>query len=107
MLMTGVLCTVCGAQVYFPNLLQGRELDTLARRPLWDAGLIYRHGTGHGIGMYLSVHEGKTLDNDLHNRVFIRPSSDGTYYGMVMVCSVRPGLRPLVFHTFLLHALTY
>ena len=37
--------------------------------------------------------------------VIIRPSSDGTYYGMVM--SVRPGLRPAVFRTFLLHPLTY
>ncbi|XP_021366771.1 xaa-Pro aminopeptidase 1-like isoform X1 [Mizuhopecten yessoensis] len=36
----------------------GREIDTIARRPLWDVGLQYRHGTGHGIGMYLSVHEG-------------------------------------------------
>ena len=45
--------------------------------------------------------------------LFIRPSSDGTYYGMVMSVrptlrpSVRPGLRPPVFHTFLQHALTY
>ncbi|XP_060069238.1 xaa-Pro aminopeptidase 1-like isoform X3 [Ylistrum balloti] len=36
----------------------GREIDSIARRPLWDVGLQYRHGTGHGIGMYLSVHEG-------------------------------------------------
>ncbi|XP_056016849.1 xaa-Pro aminopeptidase 1-like [Ostrea edulis] len=36
----------------------GRELDILARRPLWNVGLDYRHGTGHGIGMYLGVHEG-------------------------------------------------
>ncbi|XP_078337368.1 xaa-Pro aminopeptidase 1-like [Crassostrea virginica] len=36
----------------------GRELDILARRPLWNSGLNYRHGTGHGIGMYLGVHEG-------------------------------------------------
>ena len=37
---------------------QGREIDAFARKPLWDVGLVYRHGTGHGIGAYLSVHEG-------------------------------------------------
>lgn len=36
----------------------GRELDILARRHLWNSGLDYRHGTGHGIGMYLGIHEG-------------------------------------------------
>ncbi|KAJ8315280.1 hypothetical protein KUTeg_007430 [Tegillarca granosa] len=35
-----------------------REIDAVARRHLWDVGLRYRHGTGHGIGAYLSVHEG-------------------------------------------------
>lgn len=39
-------------------LLQGNCLDTLARKYLWDVGLDYMHGTGHGIGMYLNVHEG-------------------------------------------------
>ena len=34
------------------------ELDALARRPLWDVGLDFDHGTGHGVGSYLSVHEG-------------------------------------------------
>ena len=29
------------------------EIDAVARRPLWDVGLVYRHGTGHGIGMFL------------------------------------------------------
>ena len=40
------------------NVSSGRDLDAFARAPLWDVGLVYRHGTGHGIGMYLSVHEG-------------------------------------------------
>ena len=49
----------------------------------------------------------------LQYSIFIRPPSDGTYYGMVMSVrptlrpSVRPGLRSPVFHTFLIHALTY
>ena len=39
----------------------GSSLDTLARRPLWQYGLDFGHGTGHGIGMFLNVHEGKAL----------------------------------------------
>jgi Xaa-Pro aminopeptidase len=39
-------------------LLLGNCLDSLARKFLWDVGLDYMHGTGHGIGMYLNVHEG-------------------------------------------------
>ncbi|KAI6700170.1 hypothetical protein NL676_014494 [Syzygium grande] len=42
----------------FPNGTNGNALDTLARVPLWKDGLDYRHGTGHGIGSYLNVHEG-------------------------------------------------
>ena len=36
-------------------------LDTLARTALWDAGLDYLHGTGHGVGAFLNVHEGLLL----------------------------------------------
>ncbi len=36
----------------------GRNVDTFARQPLWDLGLDYNHGTGHGIGYMLNVHEG-------------------------------------------------
>ena len=42
----------------FPRGLAGRDLDALARAPLWRAGLDYDHGTGHGVGVFLSVHEG-------------------------------------------------
>lgn len=42
----------------FPNKVKGRALDSLARKFLWDFGLDYNHGTGHGIGSYLNVHEG-------------------------------------------------
>ncbi|WP_102108267.1 aminopeptidase P family protein [Oceaniglobus roseus] len=42
----------------WPKGLAGRDLDALARFPLWTAGLDYDHGTGHGVGVYLSVHEG-------------------------------------------------
>ena len=42
----------------FPKGLSGRDLDGLARAPLWRAGLDYDHGTGHGVGVFLCVHEG-------------------------------------------------
>lgn len=46
------------ATAVFPRGTAGVQLDTLARRPLWEAGLDFAHGTGHGVGSYLSVHEG-------------------------------------------------
>lgn len=42
----------------FPKGARGADLDPLARAPLWQAGLDFDHGTGHGVGSYLSVHEG-------------------------------------------------
>jgi Xaa-Pro aminopeptidase len=45
-------------QALFPAGTNGAQLDGLARRPLWQAGLDFDHGTGHGIGSYLCVHEG-------------------------------------------------
>jgi Xaa-Pro aminopeptidase len=42
----------------FPKGIAGRDLDVLARNALWQAGLDYDHGTGHGVGVFLSVHEG-------------------------------------------------
>jgi Xaa-Pro aminopeptidase len=41
----------------FPKGTTGHQLDALARRPLWDMGLDFDHGTGHGVGHYLAVHE--------------------------------------------------
>ncbi len=46
------------ARARFPAGTTGHRLDALARYALWQAGLDYDHGTGHGIGSYLSVHEG-------------------------------------------------
>ncbi|PUB18840.1 aminopeptidase P family protein [Yoonia sediminilitoris] len=46
------------SRIQFPKGVAGRHLDALARAPLWLAGLDYDHGTGHGVGSYLSVHEG-------------------------------------------------
>ncbi|WP_334174439.1 aminopeptidase P family protein [Pseudoxanthobacter sp.] len=46
------------AMARFPAGTSGAQLDPLARLPLWEAGLDFDHGTGHGVGCYLSVHEG-------------------------------------------------
>jgi Xaa-Pro aminopeptidase len=46
------------ATARFPRGTRGVDLDPFARRALWEAGLDFDHGTGHGIGSYLSVHEG-------------------------------------------------
>src|SRR5438445_5406818 len=66
----------------FPEGTTGAQLDAFARRPLWDAGLDYGHGTGHGVGSYLSVHEGPQSI-----------SSRGTAQALKagMICSNEPG----------------
>ena len=46
------------ATARFPIGTNGSQIDALARLPLWEAGLDYDHGTGHGVGSYLGVHEG-------------------------------------------------
>ena len=46
------------AMARFPAGTSGVQLDVLARRPLWQQGLNYGHGTGHGVGFFLNVHEG-------------------------------------------------
>lgn len=46
------------ATAVFPKGTSGAQIDALARMPLWQAGLDFDHGTGHGVGSYLSVHEG-------------------------------------------------
>jgi len=67
----------------FPVGASGRQLDTLARKALWDAGLDYGHGTGHGVGAYLSVHEGP---QSISNR-----DTSGTPLAPGMVVSNEPG----------------
>lgn len=58
---------LCGA--HFPAGATGANLDVLARLPLWNLGLDFNHGTGHGIGYFLNVHEGpQTIHWRLGNR---------------------------------------
>lgn len=67
------------ASAVFPRLTKGHMLDSMARRPLWDAGLDYMHGTGHGVGMYLNVHEGPM---GISYRVY--PDDPGFTEGMIL-----------------------
>jgi len=66
----------------FPQGVGGVHLDALARRALWQAGLDYDHGTGHGVGSYLSVHEGPVSISRLARPVPI---------GAGMILSNEPG----------------
>lgn len=72
------------ASARFPMGTVGSQLDALARRPLWDAGLDFDHGTGHGVGVYLSVHEGPQRISKIANAVALIPgmilSNEPGYY---------------------------
>jgi Xaa-Pro aminopeptidase len=72
------------ARCHFPAGTTGSQLDVLARLALWQAGLDFDHGTGHGVGHYLSVHEGPQRISKLPNMVGLRPgmilSNEPGYY---------------------------
>jgi len=70
------------ATAKFPEGTTGAALDSFARRPLWDVGLDYEHGTGHGVGAYLSVHEGP---QNISKRPIQQPLKPG------MIVSNEPG----------------
>lgn len=70
------------ATARFPKGTQGHHLDAICRRPLWDLGLDYDHGTGHGIGHRLSVHEQPQRIGRPFNPVDLQPG---------MVLSIEPG----------------
>lgn len=70
------------ASARFPVGTTGSQLDVLARYALWQVGLDYDHGTGHGVGAYLSVHEGP-------HRISKMPSSIALQPGMIV--SNEPG----------------
>ena len=70
------------ATARFPRGTTGAQLDTLARQFLWQAGLDYDHGTGHGVGHYLNVHEGPQRISRLGSGAALQPG---------MVVSNEPG----------------
>ncbi len=69
------------SRLRFPKGTCGSQIDVLARQHLWAAGLDYDHGTGHGVGSYLSVHEGPARIN----------KSDRTMLEPGMILSNEPG----------------
>jgi Xaa-Pro aminopeptidase len=72
---------VAMCRLAWPEGLAGRDLDAMARVALWRAGMDYDHGTGHGIGSYLGVHEGpQSL-----SRRGLEPLAPG------MILSIEPG----------------
>lgn len=72
------------ATIRFPAGTTGPALDGFARAPLWAAGLDYDHGTGHGVGVFLGVHEGPQRISKAPNTVALRPgmivSNEPGYY---------------------------
>ena len=66
----------------FPKGTYGHQLDAFARRPLWDLGLDYDHGTGHGVGHFLSVHEQPQRFDRRVNEIELKPG---------MVTTIEPG----------------
>ena len=91
------------ARAVFPEGTSGAQLDSLARLSLWSAGLDFDHGTGHGVGSYLSVHEGPAriskLGTTALKRGMILSNEPGYYkadaYGirienLVLVCEAAP-----------------
>lgn len=70
--------------IRFPEGTTGTHLDILARQPLWMAGLDYDHGTGHGVGSYLGVHEGPQRIAKALNSTALQPgmivSNEPGYY---------------------------
>lgn len=74
------------SQAQFPQGAVGQDLDILARQPLWEQGLDFLHGTGHGVGYVLSVHEGPQR---LHWR--FTPGSAPCALQVGMVISNEPG----------------
>ncbi|NDV95971.1 aminopeptidase P family protein [Dysgonomonas sp. 521] len=71
------------ATVIFPQGTRGSQLDILARKALWDEGMNYLHGTGHGIGHFLNVHEGPQSIRMNENPTTLQPG---------MVTSNEPGI---------------
>jgi Xaa-Pro aminopeptidase len=70
------------ASARFPEGTTGTQLDVLARQFLWQGGFDYEHGTGHGVGTFLNVHEGPQRISKMYNGTALRPG---------MVVSNEPG----------------
>ncbi|HEY0900202.1 MAG TPA: aminopeptidase P family protein, partial [Sphingobacteriaceae bacterium] len=75
-----------GSTARFPKGSRGYQIDAITRKPLWDHAINYGHGTGHGVGFFLNVHEGPHVFNASNLPVEIE---------LGMITSVEPGIyRP-------------
>ncbi|RZJ78246.1 MAG: aminopeptidase P family protein [Flavobacterium sp.] len=75
-----------GCKTRFPKGTCGYQIDAITRRPMWDYALNYGHGTGHGVGYFLNVHEGPQVFNATATPVPIE---------LGMITSIEPGIyRP-------------
>lgn len=94
------------AMAVFPSGTRGAQLDVLARMPLWSHKMNFLHGTGHGVGHFLSVHEGPQSIRMNENPIVLQPgmvtsNEQGVYKGgshgirtenLTLVCSAGEGL---------------
>jgi Xaa-Pro aminopeptidase len=75
-----------GCSTRFPKGTNGYQIDAITRKPLWDHARNYGHGTGHGVGYFLNVHEGPQVFNPTPTPVAIE---------IGMITSIEPGIyRP-------------
>lgn len=72
-----------GSTVHFPSGTKGYQIDAITRKPLWDHFKNYGHGTGHGVGFFLNVHEGPHVFNTANIDIAVLPN---------MITSIEPGL---------------
>ena len=70
------------SKLIFPRKTKGYQIDALARESLWSVGYDYEHGTGHGVGSFLSVHEGPQSISKVLNNIPLLPG---------MILSNEPG----------------
>ena len=75
-----------GCKARFPKGTCGYQIDAITRKPLWDYAINYGHGTGHGVGYFLNVHEGPQVINPTPTPIAIE---------LGMITSIEPGIyRP-------------
>jgi len=75
-----------GSKLIFPEGTKGYQIDSICRKPLWEHAINFGHGTGHGIGFFLNVHEGPQNISPANVDVVFKPG---------MVTSIEPGIyRP-------------
>ncbi|ATP58058.1 Xaa-Pro aminopeptidase [Pedobacter ginsengisoli] len=75
-----------GCKSRFPKGTCGYQIDAITRKPLWDYAINFGHGTGHGVGYFLNVHEGPQVINPTPTPVAMEPG---------MITSIEPGIyRP-------------